>query len=414
MSRIAFLLNNDFQFDSRVQREALALTQAGHTVTVFCTRDKAKQLPLISEKEGVQIRRTFRKEVHSFKPLTLRHVAGLTSILLSQDIRQGSPFDVVHAHDANMLLVGWVLARAWGARLIYDSHELWDSMYQFEQEQTASLPIPAGKKRKTLGEIERTRQVERWLLKRAHALISVNDSLCRMLNDTAQLPPERCVSLRNTAEYFASPEKPLRLLHEHFQLNPDTRVILYQGEIKPARGIEPLLSALELLPNANLAVVMMGSIPSATYTQQLKDRIAASDQLRGRVLFKERVTRSELLAWTASADLGVAPILNIRANNYYCLPNKLFEYLQAEVPCATSNFPELKAIVEGYAVGFTFNPDEPQTLADALSAFFADPTRAAQYRENARKAKHELSWEQERNKLIALYQTLDQALEPAH
>jgi glycosyltransferase involved in cell wall biosynthesis len=150
----------------------------------------------------------------------------------------------------------------------------------------------------------------------------------------------------------------------------------------------------------------MGSIPSEEYAKQLHSRIEQSDLLRGRVLFKERVTRSELLPWTASADLGVAPILNIRANNYYCLPNKLFEYLQAEVPCATSDFPELKAIVEGYEVGFTFNPDHPQTLADALTDFFRHPERAGRYRQNARKAKRELSWEQEQQKLIALYNRL--------
>jgi glycosyltransferase involved in cell wall biosynthesis len=402
MTRIAFLLNNDFQFDSRVQREAQALNKAGHAVTVFCTQDKQKKLPPQSEKEGVQIRRTFRKQVHSFKPLTLRHLSGLVSILTGSY----GQFDVVHAHDANMLLVGWILARAWGAKLVYDSHELWDSMYQFEREQTEKSALPAGKKRKTIQEIERTRQVERWLIKRAYALISVNNSLCRMLNETAKLPPELCVTLRNTSEYFASTDKPLPLLREYFNLRPETQVILYQGEIKSARGIEPLLSALELLPQADFALVLMGSIPNAAYAQQLHQRVAESKHLQGRVLFKERVQRNELLAWTASADLGIAPILNIRANNYYCLPNKLFEYLQAEVPCATSDFPELKAIVEGYDVGFTFNPEHLQTLADALTAFFQDPERAARYRKNARNAKHELSWEQEQRKLIALYDQL--------
>jgi len=45
---------------------------------------------------AVQIRRPFRKPVHSFKPVSLRHVAGLTSILTGK----AGKFDVVHAHDA--------------------------------------------------------------------------------------------------------------------------------------------------------------------------------------------------------------------------------------------------------------------------------------------------------------------------
>ena len=402
MTRIAFLLNNDFQFDSRVQREALALTRAGYAVTVFCTQNAQQSLPLLSEKEGVQIVRTFRKPVNSFKPFSVRHASGLARILGG---RYGH-FDVIHAHDANMLLVGWMLMRLWGARLVYDAHELWDSMYDYEQEQTERLVLPGAKKRKIISDIQRARRLERWLLPRVHALISVNGSLCRMLNHTAQLPTERCVTLRNTAEYFPTDDQRQRLFHQHFQLSPQTRVMLYQGEIKPARGVEALLDAVELLPETNPVLVMMGPFPCPQYAQQLHQRIAQSDRLRTRVLFKERVTRSEILPWTASADLGVAPILNIRENNYYCLPNKLFEYLQAEVPCATSNFPELEAIVDHYELGFTFNPEDPQTLADALTDFFADPARAERYRQNARNAKRELSWEEEQHKLIALYQHL--------
>jgi len=364
--------------------------------------DKLKQLPKQSEKEGVQICRTFRKPVHSFKPITARHVAGLASILTGKY----GHFDVVHAHDANMLLIGWLLARIWGCKLVYDSHELWDSMYQFEREQTERMSLSSRKKRKTLQHIERTRHLERWLLSRSHALISVNDSLCRILNETAGLPQERCVILRNAAEYFENQEKNGRLFHEHFQLPAETKVLLYQGDIKPVRGIDLLLDTMELLPQPDLALVMMGAIPSAEYAQQLHERVANSPLLKGRVFFKEQVTRKDLLAWTTSADLGIAPILNIRASYYYCLPNKLFEYVQAEVPCATSDFPELKAIVEGYDVGFTFNPEHPQTLADAIIDFFRHPERAERYRHNAHNAKRELSWEQEQHKLITLYSQL--------
>jgi len=46
-----------------------------------------------------------------------------------------------------------------------------------------------------------------------------------------------------------------------------------------------------------------------------------------RVLFLGRIRQDELLHYTAEADVGLALIENICENNFYALPNKLFEYI---------------------------------------------------------------------------------------
>jgi glycosyltransferase involved in cell wall biosynthesis len=108
------------------------------------------------------------------------------------------------------------------------------------------------------------------------------------------------------------------------------------------------------------------------------------------------------LHWTASADLGAHPILNTSANHYYCLPNKIFEYIQAEIPVAVSNFPEMQKIVDTYQIGVTFNPEDPKDIAAKIQACLGSPT----YRENLRQAKAILNWENEAKALLTLYQTV--------
>lgn len=402
MARIAFLLNNDFAFDARVNREALTLTKNGHEVTVFCTVSLLHDLPTREQNGSLSIRRIITKSLETFRPFTISQLLALFRILAT-----GERYEVVHAHDYNTLLLGWMLARLWKAKLVYDSHELWQSVFQFEREQfSRATHLKPAKIARKLRNLDRVSQMEKWLLARCDAIISVNETLCRMLVEQAGPQTLPAVSVRNISNYFTLDGLNCNRFHEHFNLPANTRILLYQGDIKPTRGIRELLEAMERLTIPNLILILMGPIPDLHYEQQLKQRIQESERLKDRVFHKERVARNELLSWTASADLGIAPILNARESYYYCLPNKLFEYIQAGVPCATSNFPEMKKVIEDYNVGFTFEPTNPEEMAQKLTEFFADPKIAEQYKRNVLKAKPELSWENEQDRLLELYQQL--------
>jgi glycosyltransferase involved in cell wall biosynthesis len=135
-------------------------------------------------------------------------------------------------------------------------------------------------------------------------------------------------------------------------------------------------------------------------------RVEQSDTLRGRVFYKGFAPPDELLQWTASADLGLQPIMNWNMSYYLCLPNKTFEYIQAGLPIASSDFPELRNIVEKYNIGVLFDPDNPKQMAEEIQRYFDSPELQETYKANLKVAKEELCWETEEQKLIDLYASL--------
>ena len=68
--------------------------------------------------------------------------------------------------------------------------------------------------------------------------------------------------------------------------------------------------------------------------------------------------------------------------------------------------PQTGGLVDGYEVGFTFDPENPGEIARKIGGFLEDEARGRRDRDNARRAKAELSWETEQGKLLSLYARL--------
>src|SRR5688572_28777221 len=114
---VCMLLHKTVVHDSRVRREAAALAAAGHRVTVVeLDSEAAGDLDGFARRSAAvppALKR--RLPFHAHRALfLLRFLARVVEL---------RP-DVVHAHDAAMLLPGLIGARITGARVVYDSHEL--------------------------------------------------------------------------------------------------------------------------------------------------------------------------------------------------------------------------------------------------------------------------------------------------
>jgi glycosyltransferase involved in cell wall biosynthesis len=139
------------------------------------------------------------------------------------------------------------------------------------------------------------------------------------------------------------------------------------------------------------------------------EAVARNLTVDARVRFLPSVPQSELLAHSSSADVGVVPFQNSSLNNYLATPNKIFEYLMAGVPVATSNFPEMARIVSEHRVGSVFDPRDPEAIAAGIRYVIYDPNHNEMRERAALAARTRYSWEIESKKLIGPYTKLTAA-----
>ena len=118
-------------------------------------------------------------------------------------------------------------------------------------------------------------------------------------------------------------------------------------------------------------------------------------KLTDQVYFLDKLTQGELPKVTTAADIGVALIENLSTSYYYALPNKLFEYIMAEVPVIVSNLPQMKAIIGKYDVGFAVDIDGSNELVTAIKKLTEDNSLYESKKQNCRIASQELNWGKE-------------------
>jgi glycosyltransferase involved in cell wall biosynthesis len=426
--RVAMLVFNDFRNDSRVLKEARSLARAGYRVQVFALRKP--DLPERELQHGFEVirvevdpwhlrllrrlrtpgssrppeaprarggrlaaprMRRFRRSLHDLlKPLLMpwhRSLCYLDYWGRVQRRLRDEPIRIFHAHDLNTLPVAWWLGRRRGRRLLYDSHELYVDRNR----------IPP---RSRFGK-RFTRWIEGMLIRRVDAVVTVNESIARVLAERYRIARPAVVmnapDARQAASLAAVPD--LRAL---CGVPADRTLLLYAGSLTFHRGLDKLIAALPLLPGCHLA--LMGPGAPAMLDELAGE--AARHGVEGRVSFVPPVPSDQVSLVAAAADLGVAPIENVCSSYYLCSPNKLFEYLHAGLPVAASDFPELRRILDEHRCGRTFDPSDPSEIAACISRMLADPGGLARMRERAQRAAARYDWAIEEAKLLDEYRRL--------
>ena len=157
-------------------------------------------------------------------------------------------------------------------------------------------------------------------------------------------------------------------------------IILYLGGLMAERGIEQLVRAISDLPMAHLALLGGGGLAPAL--RQLADQLEVGD----RVHLLAPVPSGEVVAYAASATIGVSPIIPSCLNYRYSLPNKLFQYMAAGIPVVASDFEQVREVVRGSDAGVTVDMTDRRAIVEALRALLADPEARARMGRNGRAA----------------------------
>ena len=149
---------------------------------------------------------------------------------------------------------------------------------------------------------------------------------------------------------------------------------------------------MEFLENCILVVIGNGDI----YKELVKK--VDLKNLGNRIHFLGKISPSELHKLTPLANLGLSIEEDLGLNYRFALPNKIFDYIQAEVPILVSNLPEMKMISINYKVGEIVKNRKPIELAKQIEGLIEKD-----FSNELKKAKKELIWENQEEKLISIF-----------
>ena len=293
-------------------------------------------------------------------------------------VQQAKTSDIIHCNDLLTLPIGVIVKKFYNkdVKIVYDAHE-------YETELNGLVG-----KRKFFRKI-----MEKSLIKYADKVITVSDSIA---NEYVRLYNiDKPLLVLNTPIFTEITKR--NIFRETFNLRQDQTIFLYQGALVKGRGIENILQSFQNIEGDKSVVVFMGY-------GKLEEIIQNSAKTSSNIYFHQAVSPDILLDYTSSADFGISMIEDICLSYRYCLPNKMFEYIMAEVPVIVSNLPEMKKIIESYNVGVVAQDNTPNGLEEAIKQ--AQKLNKEELNINIKNAKKIFNWEEQEKVLLKLYNEL--------
>lgn len=372
--RIIISVTSDLATDQRVNRTASTLKEAGYKVLVI-----GRRLPDSMELSGKRYRNIrFRLWANKGAAFYAFYNIRLFWYLLWHHA------DILLSNDLDTLPANFLISKIKKIPLVYDSHEYFTG-------------VPELVHRKKIQQI--WKKIESILLPRLKYAYTVNDSIAALYKNEYGVPFS---VIRNLPESNRQIYRDKKLLRRELGLPSDKYIVILQGAgINIQRGAEEAVMSMQYLDDVLLLIVGGGDVLPV-----LKE-ITKKLGLQEKVKFEGKKPPNELALITYAADLGLSLDKDTNINYRYSLPNKLFDYLHAGIPVLASNLPEVKNIVETYGTGRISTSHDPEYLAAMIMDMLTDSAANELWKVNISKASAQLNWENERNKLLSIFNSIE-------
>lgn len=283
----------------------------------------------------------------------------------------------MHCNDWDSLPVG-LLFKLFSKKIsiIYDAHE-----YESERFGMSQL------------EKKVVRVIEKFSFKYISKVITVSDSIA---NEYVKLfNINKPTLVLNTPELVYNVEQN-DIFRKKYSIPASTVIFLYQGGFSEGRGIPEVLDAFcNNTQNEDVALVLMGN--GGLYFDLVKEK--ANDHKN--IFYHPAVSQNELIKYTSSADYGLLLYENNCLNHYYCSPNKLFEYIMAEIPIIGNNLYEVERIISSGKIGYVIDISKKEDFENFIKD--GEYKQKEFFKAALKEAKMKYNWEIEEKKLVKLY-----------
>lgn len=366
--RVIISVVSDLVTDQRVHRTALALQSKGLKVTLVGRRmRKSLKMP---------------DRPYEFKRFNLGIETGPLFYAL-YNIRLFfyllfNKADVLVTNDLDTLLPNYIVSKLKSSVLFYDSHEYFTEVPELVNRPRIQSFWLA---------------IEKYIFPKLKNVFTVNDSIASIYNSKYNVDVK---VIRNMP--FRSHMKTSPITRAQLGLPTDKKIFLFQGAgINVDRGAEEAIEAISGVDNAVLLFIGGGDV-----IDDIKRNVELLN-LQQKVFFLPKQPMEVLYQYTSLADFGLSLDKDSNLNYKYSLPNKLFDYIQAQLPVLASNLPEVRKIVEQYGIGKITPSHSIDDLRKSMKSMVSDDTQLALWKENLKFAASELCWENEEKKLFDIF-----------
>lgn len=362
--KVAHLTSAHKDGDVRIfHKECVSLSQAGFEVIHIVPNTERRV------EKGIQIEPVFYE--HKSKRDRIRNTVKL---VYQKAVEVDA--DIYHIHDPELLRIGLKLRKK-GKKVIYDAHE--DTPRQI-----LSRGYLNGFLRSILS--FGFEWFENYTSKRMSAIVTATP----YINERFLKINSKSVNINNF---------PLNSEIEVAEPDFDKREhkVCYIGGISWARGIKQMVIGAE---KAGIPIRIAGN-----WSENTKQEIT---KLSGwsNVDSLGHISRDTALDVKATSIAGLVLFLN-EPNHINAQPNKMFEYMAAELPVIGSDFPLWRSIIIDNKCGLCVDPEDTDAIAEAINYIVNNPEEAKQMGKNGKAAvKAHYNWNVEQKKLIELYESL--------
>jgi glycosyltransferase involved in cell wall biosynthesis len=338
------------------------LAKRGHEVHVITLWDRG--LPAYSLQEGVHLHRV------SFPGVTVVGVVYLRLKVLLL-LKKLDP-EIVHAQGAGLGICGYL-----AKKLFKKPYVIW---------WRTGKPLPP--------ELLDT-NCSRLVLRSADAVITLTEEMKIQIQKTCS---GNVFVIPNGVELSEFEGTPRELGREKLGINPEEKILLFVGSLRPVKGLRFLIEAMSIVgrlhPEARLLIVGGGK-----ERPRLED-LARRLDLERTVDFIGEVPHREIASYLAAADMFVLPSLSEG------FPNVLLEAMAAGLPIVATNVNGMPEIVEDGSNGFLVDPGDPAAIADRVLALLGDAQISQRISGNNREKTKHYTWASTVDRLEEVYASL--------
>lgn len=285
------------------------------------------------------------------------------------EVRRHRP-TLVHCNDYNTMWIGLAAKAGYGAKVVYDSHELWPDRNLRPEARPWLIANEA------------------LFVRFADCTITTSPGYARVIGRRYRVDAPQVI--RNVPDL-----PPRRISHNHSATPP---LAVYFGALTHGRGLEEAIAALPVLPDLRLRLVGPEVRGFDVKAQSLARDLGVADRLE----LCGPVRPDEAETVMGDADVGLALIQPVCLSYVLTLPNKVFEYALMGLPILATDLPVMRDFVRENDIGITVPPGNADALADGLRRVL-HPEANRRFRRSATEVGRKLTWEHESTLLAEVY-----------